>query len=115
MGQTLGRLWRGCLRHERTVNSWLVAQGLPAGVAKIVSLLIKLVAFGVILYIASWLVLLLVFAVAAAYMSRDSDHDESEEWAVGDQAEHKSNPGYHLVLYNDAPDSRYADPRYDDD
>lgn len=84
MGQTLGRLWRGCLRHERTVNSWLVAQGLPAGVAKVVSLLIKLVALGVLLYVAFWLALLLVFAVVAASVAGGKSPDEDEpEWRMG--------------------------------
>lgn len=115
LGQVLGQMWQAYMRQEWKVSGWLVAQGLPVGVAKVVLLVIKLVVLGALLYVAFWLALLLVFAVAAAWMIRDSDHDESEEWAVGEQAEHKNNPGYHPVLYNDAPDSRYADPRYDDD
>lgn len=115
LGRVLGQMCKAYMRQERKVSGWLVAQGLPVGVAKVVLLVIKLVALGALLYVAFWLALLLVFAVAAAWMVRDSDHDESEEWAVGEQAEHKNNPGYHPVLYNDAPDSRYADPRYDDD
>lgn len=115
LGQALGRMWRAYMRQERKVNGWLVAQGLPAGVSKVLLLAIKLVALGVLVYVAFWLVLLLVFAVAAAWMIRDPDQDDPEELAVGEQAEHKSNPGYHPALYNDAPDSRYAGPRYDDD
>jgi fatty acid desaturase len=103
------------MRQEQKVNGWLVEHGVPAGGATALLWIVKLVVLGVLLYVAFWLALLLVFAVAAAWMIRDSDHDESEEWAVGEQAEHKNNSGYHPVLYNDAPDSRYADPRYDDD
>lgn len=113
-GWTLGRMWRAYMRQERKVSGWLVAQGVPASLAKATLVVVKLVVLGVLLYAAFWLALLLVFAVAAAWAVRDSGH-EPEEWAVGEQAEHKSNPGYHPVLYNDAPDSRYADPRYDDD
>lgn len=114
-GRILGRMWRACMRQEQKVNGWLVEHGVPAGGATALLWIVKLVVLGVLLYVAFWLALLLVFAVAAAWMIRDSDHDESEEWAVGEQAEHKNNSGYHPVLYNDAPDSRYADPRYDDD
>lgn len=114
-GLMLGRTWRGCVRQERKVNGWLVEQGVSAGGATVLLWVVKLVALGVLLYVSSWLAMLLVFAVAVLWAVRGSDHDGAEEWAVGEQAEHKSNPGYHPVLYNDAPDSRYADPRYDDD
>ncbi|MBA4243682.1 MAG: hypothetical protein C0452_07175 [Pseudomonas sp.] len=115
LGQMLGRMWRGYLRQERKVNSWLVEHGVPTGGTTALLWIAKLVVLGVLLYVTFWLAMLLVFAVAAAWVVRDSDHDESEEWAVGEQAEHKNNPGYHPALYNDAPDSRYADPQYDDD
>lgn len=113
-GRTLGRMWRAYMRQERKVSGWLVAQGVPARLASAMLVVVKLVVLGVLLYAAFWLALLLMFVAAAAWAVRDSDH-ESEEWAVGEQAEHKNNPGYHPALYNDAPDSRYADPRYDDD
>ncbi|MFZ4823971.1 hypothetical protein CQW32_04930 [Pseudomonas putida] len=84
LGQRLGRLWRGCLRHERKLNNWLVAQGLPAGVAKAVLLLIKLLALGVLLYVAFWLALLLVFALVAASAVRNSDWETPDpEWMNG--------------------------------
>ncbi|MQU08732.1 DUF3742 family protein [Pseudomonas helleri] len=115
LGQILGRMWRGCLRQERKMNGWLVEHGLPAGGATALLWIIKLVVLGLLLYAAFWMVLVLLFAVVAAWMVRDSDDDASEEWAVGEQAEHKINPGYHPALYNDAPDSRYADAQHDDD
>lgn len=115
LGQVFGRMRRGCLRQEREINGWLVEHGLPAGGATALLWIIKLAVLGVLLYVAFWMVLVLLFAVVAAWMVRDSDDDASEEWAVGEQAEHKINPGYHPALYNDAPDSRYADAQHDDD
>ena len=114
-GLMLGRMWRGYVRQERKVSGWIVVQGVPAGGATAWLWIVKLVALGVLIYVAFWLAILLAFAVAVLWAVRGSDLDGAEEWAVGEQAEHKSNPGYHPVLYNDAPDSRYADPRYDDD
>ena len=113
-GRALGRMCRWVARLDRKACGWLAARGLPVALAKALLWVVKLSVLGVLLYAVFWLALLLVFAVAAVWAVRDSDH-ESEEWAVGEQAEHKNNPGYHPVLYNDAPDSRYADPRYDDD
>ncbi|HBN9632364.1 TPA: DUF3742 family protein [Pseudomonas aeruginosa] len=114
-GRRIGGMWRGFVRRERQVAGWLVAHGLSAGAATALLWGVKLAVLGVLLYVAFWLALLFGFATAAAWMARESDQDESEEWAVGEQAEHKNNPGYHPALYNDAPDSRYADPRYDDE
>lgn len=84
LGQALGRMWRVYVRQERKVISWLVAQGLPAGVAKASLLAIKLVALGVLLYVAFWLALLLVFAVVAAFVAGGKSSDEDEpEWRMG--------------------------------
>ncbi|AXL70952.1 DUF3742 family protein [Pseudomonas sp. NPDC077186] len=113
-GRILGLMWRAYMRQEWKVSGWVVAQGMPTSLAKAMLVVVKLVVLGALLYVVFWLALLLVSIVAAAWAARDSDH-ESEEWAVGEQAEYKNNPGYHPILYNDAPDSRYADPRYDDD
>ena len=114
LGQVFGRMWCGCLRLERKMSGWLVEHGLPAGGATALLWIAKLMVVGVLLYAALWLVLVLLVAVIAAWMARDSDEGASEEWAVGEQAEHKINPGYHPALYNDAPDSRFADPQHDD-
>lgn len=84
LGQSWGRMWRVYLRQERKVTGWLVTHGLPTGVARTMSLLIKLVVIGVLLYVASWLVLLLIFAVVAASVAggKSSDKDEPE-WRMG--------------------------------
>ena len=115
LGRRIGGMWRGFVRREHQVTGWLVARGLSAGAATGLLWGLKLAVLGVLLYVAFWLALLLGLAVAAVWMIRDSDQDDPEEWAVGEQAEHKNNPGYHPALYNDAPDSRYADQRYEDD
>lgn len=84
LGQALGRMWRAYMRQERKVNGWLVAQGLPVGVARALLLAIKLLALGVLLYVAFWLALLLVFAlVAASVASRKSSDEEEPEWRMG--------------------------------
>ena len=108
LGRMLGRAWRGCAHLDRRAQGWLLVRGWAPGAAKVTLLVAKLVAFGLLLYAAFWLALLVAFAVAAAWVARNSGHEEtSEEWAIGDQAEYKSNPGYDPILYNDAPDSRY--------
>jgi len=108
LGRMLGRAWRGCAYLDRRAQGWLRARGWAPGATKATLLVVKLVALGLLLYAAFWLALLVAFAVTAAWVARNSGHEEtSEEWAIGDQAEYKSNPGYDPILYNDAPDSRY--------
>lgn len=107
VGRALGRVWRSCVRLDRKANGWLVAQGLAPGVAKAALLVVKLVAVGLLVYAAFWLALLVAIAVVAAWVARNAEQNEPEEWAIGEQAEHKNNPGYDPILYNDAPDPRF--------
>jgi hypothetical protein len=107
VGRALGRVWRSCVRLDRKANGWLVAQGVAPGVVKAALLVVKLVAIGLLLYATLWLALLLALAVVAALVARNSEQDEPEEWAIGEQAEHKNNPGYDPILYNDMPDPRF--------
>lgn len=115
VGRTLGRLSRRVMRLGRKATGWLTAHGLAPGVAKVVVLVIKLAALGLLLYIAFWASLLLTFAVAAARVARNTEYGEPEEWAIGEQAKHKKNPGYDPILYSDTPDPRFYDPWFDKD
>lgn len=111
VGRTLGRLWQSCVRLDRKANGWLAAHGLAPGVTKVVLLAAKLVALGLLLYIAFWVSLLLTFAVAAARVARNTEHGEPEKLASGDQAEHKRSLFYDPINYNDDPDPRFPDER----
>ncbi|MBV59809.1 MAG: hypothetical protein CMH65_00740 [Nevskiales bacterium] len=85
-GRTLGRMWRGFVRLDRKACGWLVAQGLPVGLAKAFLWIVKLAVLGVLLYSAFWLALLLVFSVVAAWVARHDDTDQEEpqpEWREG--------------------------------
>lgn len=110
-GRTLGRAWRSCVRLDRKANGWLVAQGWAPGAAKAALLIVKLAALGVLLYTAFWLALLLALIAFAAWTDRNSERDDSEEWAIGDQAEHKRSIFYDPFNYDDDPDPRFDDER----
>ncbi len=58
---------------------WLVAQGLPAGLAKTILWVVKLAVLGVLLYSAFWLTLPLAFVILAAWVVRNADADESSD------------------------------------
>jgi len=111
VGRTLGRLWCGCVRMDRRAMQALVAKGWKPGVAKGVMLLVKIAAFGALFYVALWFALLLAFVVAAAWIARCVATEESEEWAIGDQADHKRSVFYDPINYNDDPDPRFDDER----
>lgn len=111
IGRTLGRLRQGLMRLDQKAHGELVAQGLPPGVANVVLLVVKLVTLGMLAYAAFWLALLLVFVVVAAWVAPNSAYNESEEWAIGDQADHKRTVFYDPINYDDDPDPRFRDER----
>jgi len=111
LGRMLGRAWRSCVRLDRRAHGWLLAQGWAPGVAKAVLLIVKLVGLGLLFYAAFWLALLLALVAFAAWTARNSERDDSEEWAIGDQAEHKRSIFYDPINYDDDPDPRFDDER----
>jgi len=111
LGRMLGRAWRSCVRLDRRAHGWLLAQGWAPGAAKAARLIVKLAALGVLLYTAFWLALLLALVAFAAWTARNSERDDSEEWAIGDQAEHKRSIFYDPINYDDDPDPRFDDER----
>lgn len=110
-GRSLGRAYRAAMRREAYVVRWLVGKGLPIPGAKAILWIIKLAVLGVLLYVAFWLALLLLLVAAAAWLARGADQVEPEEWAIGDQADHKKSVFYDPINYNDDPDPRFDDDR----
>ncbi|QVX40731.1 DUF3742 family protein (plasmid) [Ralstonia solanacearum] len=96
-GRTSGRLWQDYARLDRRATNWLIAQGWARGVAKAVLWVAKLTVVGVLLYLLFWLTLLLLFAVAAAWVVRNDDGSYDEEH----QPEWRNGPaGYGLYSYD---------------
>ncbi|MBS3936863.1 MAG: DUF3742 family protein [Sulfuritalea sp.] len=79
LGRGAGRAWRGYLRREQRVAGWLVTRGVPTGAATAVLWIVKLAVLGMLLYTVSWLVLLLAFAVVAAWLERNADADDEKQ------------------------------------
>lgn len=107
LGRSVGRGWRAYARSERRVSNWLVSKGVPVAGATALLWLVKLAVLGVLLYTTFWLALLLVFAIAAAWMARnaDLDHELPEpEWRNGPA-------GFGLYTY----DGFRVDPHAEDD
>lgn len=108
-GRWVGRGWRGYVRRERRVAGWLATQGLSASVATALVWLVKLAVLGVLLYAAFWLALLVVFAVAAAWVAGQGHAPEEDEWPFMDGEEIRKSPGYDPNLYNDASHEMFED------
>lgn len=102
-GRTLGRTYGRLVRVDRKALGWLVAHGLPAGLAAPILWVVKLGVFAVLLYAAFWLALLLVFAIAVAWSARNADWDDEDEqpewrdghsgWGLYDKNEWRHDPG----------------------
>jgi hypothetical protein len=84
-GQTLGHAYTAYKRHERRVAQWMVERGLAAGTSNIVMWGVKLLALGVLLYVAFWLTLVALFVLAAAWLARTEDDtaDDTPQWRNG--------------------------------
>ena len=114
-GRMLGRMWRGLVHLDRKAHGRLAALGWAPGRAPgragAALLVLKLSVLGVLAYAAFWLALLLALVAFAAWTARNSERDDSDEWAIGDRAEHKRSIFYDPSNYDDDPDPRFDDER----
>lgn len=85
LGKKAGGLWRTFTRQERKAASFLSRQGLPAGIVIAALWIFKLATVAVLLYLAFWFALLLLFAVAVAWSAHNTDEDDEPEteWRTG--------------------------------
>lgn len=110
LGRWLGGVWGGCLRAERRVHQWLMAQGLPAGGAAVLIWGGKLATLGVLLYIAVWTALLLVALVVAARMAEQAPQgDDDFLGRKAEELDHRESLAYDPINYSDDPDPRFED------
>jgi hypothetical protein len=72
LGWMAGRALRRIASLDHKACGWLVAQGLPVGIAKVALWAVKLVVFAALLYAAFWAVLLLLTLVAVATWAQRS-------------------------------------------
>jgi len=110
LGRWLGGVWHGCLRAECRTHRWLMAQGLPAGGARVLIWVVKLATLGVLLYVAVWAALLLVALVVAARMAEQAPQgDDDFLGRKAEELDHRESLFYHPASYNDDPDPRFED------
>ncbi|TCL02168.1 DUF3742 family protein [Sodalis ligni] len=107
----MGLGWRGYVFRERHVSGWIISRGVPAMGVKAFLWLAKLVLLGLLLYITFWLALLLVFAVAAAWVAEHSTRQDESDFLGGktEELDHRDSLSYHPYNYNDDPDPRFED------
>ena len=85
IGRTLGRMGQGCARLDRNAGAWLVTRGLPVAVATALLWIVKLAIFAVLLFVAFWFALLLLFGIVAAWVVRNSgwEDEDKPKWREG--------------------------------
>ncbi|MDF8361297.1 DUF3742 family protein [Achromobacter anxifer] len=110
LGRALGRGWRAYARGERRTSNWLMSKGMPVAGAAVALWVVKLVALGALLYVAYWLVVVLL-GVAAAGWAMDQRHPDEDgfELAYPTIEELRATPGYDPNLYNDTSHEMYQD------
>ena len=123
VGKRLGRAWRGLAHQEARATHWMVGHGMPQLAAASILWIVKLALLAVLLYAAFWLAFLAAFVMIAAAVARHASpadvqhHDEDAgrpEWERGEPTDHRQRLFYDPISYNDDPDPRIHDPRFDD-
>lgn len=84
LGRWLGRGWRGYVRCERSVVRWMASMGMLGTVTAALPWVVRLTVLALLVYVAAWLALLLVFLVLVAHGYNAGDLAEPEaEWRDG--------------------------------
>jgi len=108
-GRWLGRGWRGYVRGERRVSAVLVAKGVPVAVAGVLVWAVKLAVFGMLLYLAFWVALLILFMVGVTWTAAANTQEEEKWWPFTDLTELRKKSGYDPNMYNDASHELFID------
>ena len=87
-GRALGRMLQKLMRLDRKAQEGLVTQGWSLGAASAALLVIKLVVFGVLAYVAFWLAMSLALLALVAWNMRgpaawDPEGKDKPEWREG--------------------------------
>jgi len=113
LGRWCGDRYRAFLRQEAHFVGWLAGRGVPVKLARVLPWIFRIVAVLALLYLAFWMALVLLGVAVLAHVSNNTGTEQDDDWPIGEQADHKKNPGYDPNMYNDAPDHRFYDSRYD--
>ncbi len=84
LGRCVGRGWRAYARRERRLSSWLASKGVPMAGVAVLLWVVKLVALGLLFYVAFWLAALLLLGVAAAWMAGNLARKD-DRWVQQDE------------------------------
>ena len=85
LGHWLGTKWRFYRRHERRAINWLLGRGLQPAIAVGGLWIFRLLTCGALLYIASWVGLLVAVLVLVAWVACRPlrSEDLKPEWRMG--------------------------------
>jgi len=84
-GHWLGRGWLGYVHVERRVAAWMVGKGVPEAVAVALVWVVKLAVLGVLLYVAFWVALMLLFMMGAGRIAANGSAYAQNRWTQKDE------------------------------
>ena len=105
-GRRLGRAWRNAAELAARAIHWLGDRGMPVVAAKV---LVRGAAFALLatLLYAFWWLALIVAAAAVVVAQAESGPSQRQWFPKPD--DHRDEPFYHPLSYNDDPDPRFED------
>lgn len=114
IGRWLGQTWQRLIRQDTRVARWMINRSTSPLVANLLLWIMRLAVFAVFLYVAFWLAIVIVIAViATALFQSGGRHRQHQKW-FAEGADHRDELFYHPLTYNDDPDPRFHDPRFQD-
>jgi hypothetical protein len=92
---------------EAGALQWLRRKKVPIWFATVLLWILKMLTMGVLLYFALWVGFIILMVLFIAWRIRNASINPDEEWAIGEQAEHKKSVFYDPINYNDTDDPRF--------
>lgn len=112
LGRWFGGVWRGLVRRDARLALWLNGKGLSIEATKVLIWFLRLVFFGLLFYVALWLALIVVCALAAAWVVGNASF-RSRQGVPNRQEDPRDCVSYDPISphneFTDHTDSRFPD------
>ena len=108
LGRFVGRAVRRIASAQSRVTQWIIDQGISPAIARTITWLGTMALLLVILIYAAPVLLLLVLVAALLGFARYPDTDKEPDW-IPKPTDHRDEPFFHPLSFNDDPDPRFED------
>lgn len=109
VGHWLGRKWRVYVSLETGTLQWFQRKGVSSWLVNPFMWALKMLMVGILLYSAFWIGVIILIVFFIGWRICNASFKSDEEWAIGEQTDHKKSVFYDPINYNDTDDPRFDD------